>query len=340
MSESVFSVALIGCGDIAATGHAPALAAHPRFRLKALCDVDEARARALADRVPDAEITTDYRALLDRGDIQAVILALHPEVSVQVALDFLGAGKAVLDEKPLAANLSDGRRILSALSESPGVYQAGFSFRYAPPIHRIAEASRRIGLPALFHFTVYDEKLDRKNHEHFNRMQHILTASSAIVHEASHVLDYFSFWDDSGFRTASAHALSTQPDFKGPNLWSARLTTGSGSALEIQIGWLLPELPPNALTICGPHGWLQLNRATGLGQMRLDGEEQRAIDFGKMSQQWISQLDAFAAAMDEGQATQATAEDGFRALAAGVACEESHRQGVTVAIEQPDCGAS
>ncbi|MBA3710304.1 MAG: Gfo/Idh/MocA family oxidoreductase, partial [Planctomycetes bacterium] len=104
-------IALVGCGDIAETGHLPALLAHPRFELVAACDIRPERARLLAGRAGGIRVLTDYRALVEDRSIDAVVLALHPEHSVDAAIAFLGAGTAVLDEKPLACTLADGERV-------------------------------------------------------------------------------------------------------------------------------------------------------------------------------------------------------------------------------------
>src|SRR5437763_762150 len=100
-----YRVALVGCGDIAEKGHVPSLLAHPRFELVAVCDVRPERAALLARLAGGVAALSDYRALLDRADVDAAVLALHPEVSVGVAIDLLRAGKGVLDEKPMATSL-------------------------------------------------------------------------------------------------------------------------------------------------------------------------------------------------------------------------------------------
>jgi predicted dehydrogenase len=43
----VYSIALIGCGDVAEQGHLPAILEDPQFRLTAVCDVNRSRAELL-----------------------------------------------------------------------------------------------------------------------------------------------------------------------------------------------------------------------------------------------------------------------------------------------------
>ncbi|HYF52059.1 MAG TPA: Gfo/Idh/MocA family oxidoreductase [Planctomycetota bacterium] len=326
MKQERYNVALIGCGDIAETGHLPALKVHPRFNLRALCDTSEARRTLLSSQASGVPAVENYRELLADKNIDAVILALHPEVSVNVAIDCLRAGKAVLDEKPLARTLEDGNRLARQIQESNAVYQIGFVFRYAPFILKAAEAARRIGTPAMYSFLIYDERLDRSNREHFNRIQHALRTSSAITHEGSHVMDYFQLLNPCPFVKANASAFRTDEDFAGNNLWSAQLSCADGSILSVEIGWLLPDLPPCELRIAGPRGRLRVDMRTGRGEISLMGACE-PFEAPPLVQNWQRQLDVFASAIDAGKAQEATIEDGLRALRATVACETSARSG-------------
>src|SRR5579864_8798968 len=132
--KPLYRVALVGCGAIAESGHVPSLLVHERFRLVAVCDVRAERAKLLAQQAGGAETLTDYRQLLERRDIQAVVLALHPQVSVPAAIAFLERGLAVLDGKPLAATLEDGRCLAATVAKTRGVYQIGFVMRYCKVI--------------------------------------------------------------------------------------------------------------------------------------------------------------------------------------------------------------
>lgn len=327
-----YRVALVGCGAIAETGHVPALLKHPQFELAALCDVRAGRAALLAKQAGGVETCHDYRSLLDRKDLDAVILALHPELSVDVAIDFLRRQKPVLDEKPLAATLADGHRLAHAVAETGGVYQIGFVFRYCALVRQVAEIARQIGTPAIYRVGIFDERLDRQDTDHFQRIQQIFRASSAVTHEGSHVLDYFQLWNSAPLTQTQAMALKTEPDFDGPNLWSAQFRARDGSVLQLEIGWLLPTLPPSTISITGPRGSFQLRLADGAGELALAGVK-TAVRVEPLIQNWQAQLDVFAEAIAGGKSRVATVADGLRALAATKACEKAAATGSTVALE-------
>jgi len=63
----------------------------------------------------EADAVTDYRRLLERKDIDAVIIATVDNWHAQVAVDALEAGKNVYGEKPLARYLEEGFRIFDTV---------------------------------------------------------------------------------------------------------------------------------------------------------------------------------------------------------------------------------
>ena len=69
--------------------------------------------------------TRDYRELLDRKDVDAVIVAVADFQHRRVVLDCLAAGKDVYCEKPMSHNVSDGLAMVKAVQEGKRIFQAG-----------------------------------------------------------------------------------------------------------------------------------------------------------------------------------------------------------------------
>lgn len=136
------AIALIGCGGISAHH----LAAYQRagYRVVALCDVQEERARERqATYFPEARVYTDYRAVLQRDDIEVVDVATHPAERAAIVEAALQAGKHVLSQKPFVLDLATGERLVE-LAERQGVKLAvNQNGRWAPHFAYLQQAIRQ-----------------------------------------------------------------------------------------------------------------------------------------------------------------------------------------------------
>lgn len=123
-------IGIIGAGGAARGIHIPGFRLCTGVEIAAICDEDENAARATGIE----PAYTDYRDVLGREDIDAVVVATpnftHPEI-VQAAV---AAGKHVLCEKPLALNFTDAAEMLRSAERAGVVHMTAFTYRYAPGI--------------------------------------------------------------------------------------------------------------------------------------------------------------------------------------------------------------
>jgi predicted dehydrogenase len=95
----------------------------------------------------DVPTTRDYRTLLDRKDVDAVIVAVADFQHRRVVLDCLAAGKDVYCEKPMSHNVADGLAMVEAVEHNKRIFQAG-SQRVSNIVYKKAAeiyASGRLG---------------------------------------------------------------------------------------------------------------------------------------------------------------------------------------------------
>jgi predicted dehydrogenase len=96
----------------------------------ALCDVYEPRRlQAKANATPDATDHVDYREVLDRKDIDAVVIATPDHWHVAITIDAVRAGKDVYCEKPVTHTPAEGEPLIAAVRESKRVVQIGLQQR-------------------------------------------------------------------------------------------------------------------------------------------------------------------------------------------------------------------
>jgi predicted dehydrogenase len=95
----------------------------------------------------DVPATRDYRTLLDRKDVDAVVVAVADFQHRHVVLDCLAAGKDVYCEKPMSHNVADGLAMVKAVQDGKRIFQAG-SQRVSNIVYKKAAeiyASGRLG---------------------------------------------------------------------------------------------------------------------------------------------------------------------------------------------------
>jgi len=124
-----FNVGIIGCGGIAQS-HLDALLRMPDMvEIVAVCDVFETRARHFQDVIWKAggrpELASDYRTLLDRGDLDYVVLATPEHWHAQQTLDALDAGLHVYCEKPMTHTVAEALAVVARTQETGRKLQVG-----------------------------------------------------------------------------------------------------------------------------------------------------------------------------------------------------------------------
>ena len=120
-------IGIIGAGGAARGIHLPAL--------RLLSDIDIVVADCdPAARPAGVEFTADYRDLLRRPDVAAVINSTPNFLHRPIALEALAAGKHVLCEKPLGLNHAETLEMLRAAEASGLVHMTAFTYRYAPGV--------------------------------------------------------------------------------------------------------------------------------------------------------------------------------------------------------------
>jgi len=134
----------VGAGEMATFAVYPALHLAP-IQLRALCDVDEERARAAAGKFGTGRWYTDYRRMWEEEDLEAVVVQMHPRPRQAIVREALEAGLHVFVPKPPAPSL-DATIELSELSRRTGRtlmvnFQRRFSFGIVRARQIMAEPS-------------------------------------------------------------------------------------------------------------------------------------------------------------------------------------------------------
>lgn len=130
-------LAIVGCGLI---GQKRAANLAGGASVTVCCDVNIARAEALAKTTGGAAVTTDWRSAVSRMDVDAVIVCTTHNLLAQIAQAAAAAGKHVLIEKPGARRAAELDSVAEAATATGVSVRVGFNHRY----HRSLQKARAI----------------------------------------------------------------------------------------------------------------------------------------------------------------------------------------------------
>ena len=99
----------------------------------AVCDVSEPHRLAAKQKfAPGGKDYLDYREVLGRNDIDAVVIGAPDHWHVPMTIDAVKAGKDVYVEKPVSHTIEEGERVEKAVTNSKQIVQVGYQQRSWP----------------------------------------------------------------------------------------------------------------------------------------------------------------------------------------------------------------
>jgi predicted dehydrogenase len=132
---------------------------HPDAQITAICDVYQPYIEFAKQKVGDHPfVTKDYRRILDRKDIDAVLIATPDHWHALQFIDACAAGKDVFVEKPLSLVIAEGRKMVRAAERYNRITQMGVHRRSLSICRRVVEliqkgAIGRVTSCRCFHLT-------------------------------------------------------------------------------------------------------------------------------------------------------------------------------------------
>lgn len=102
-------------------------------------DLDAGRLDHMKNLYPRLETTKDYKKLLERPDIEAIVIATPPDTHYQLTMESLGAGKHTFVEKPLAYSSTESAAMVNAAKKHGLTLMTGHTFVYTAAVNKIKE---------------------------------------------------------------------------------------------------------------------------------------------------------------------------------------------------------
>ena len=143
---------VIGAGGIVQWAHLPNLKLlYDRVEVRVVFSRSIERAREVAIKFGVPEATDEWRYIISRGDIDAVLIATPNYTHKDIAVEAARAGKHIFLEKPIALSVRDGLEIVREAERAGVKLMIGHCLRFWPEYVKVREAviSNAIGEPRI-----------------------------------------------------------------------------------------------------------------------------------------------------------------------------------------------
>lgn len=330
MPMSKLGVGVIGVGTLGRRHAENLRRAIPSAQLIAVADANETRAEQVAADLEVRHHYSHWQPLLERKDIQAVVVAAPSRFHPPVTQDAAAAGKHVFCEKPPALSLAEAEAAQAAVRKAGVQFQVGFMRRFDPAYAKaksLIEAGE-IGEPLLFKSVGRDRQppprsffqdgingtlfLDSTIHE-FDLARWLMNDEVAEVHAFG------------GVRACPELAEFADVDSAVVNLRFARGGIGNVESLrKANYGYDIRT------EIVGSKGALQVGYLQQTPQLVLTGNSASYDVVGhwlvRFADAYLNELRDFVDRVLAGKSVQVGGQEGLQALAVSLAAERSWRE--------------
>jgi predicted dehydrogenase len=198
-------VAIVGCG---AVGHKRARALGSAGRLVAVADLKLQRAWQLAHQFPGCDVAADWRACVDRDDVDLVVVSTVNDALAPVTLAAVQRGKHVLVEKPAARNEDELRPVVEAAREAGVVVKVGFNHRFHPALHKARALCEAGALGPLLHVRGRYGHGGRIGYEREWRADPTVAGGGELLDQGVHLID-LARWFLGDFAVVDGHVAAS-----------------------------------------------------------------------------------------------------------------------------------
>jgi len=209
MPEQV-RIGIIGTSGWADMMHLPTLKSHPQASLAAICGRNRERAEEMAKKYEIPVVFTDYREMIEKGDLQAVVIATPDDMHYPMVMNALDAGLHVVCEKAMASNVAQAREMYEK-AESAGVkHMIYFTNRWVPHFRYVRELIDEGYMGRCFHchFHSLSGHGRKPSGWRFDRQR----GSGILGNLGSHMIDRARWYMGDIAKVSASLSIFTDPD--------------------------------------------------------------------------------------------------------------------------------
>ncbi|MBI4963456.1 MAG: Gfo/Idh/MocA family oxidoreductase [Desulfomonile tiedjei] len=148
------SIGLIGAGHVVRTRYLPLHSKRDDCRVVAICSRNVQTAKELAAAYHVESVYSHYKYVLERADIDTIMICTPPSVHTEIALAAMQSHKNILLEKPICSDYSDTHSLLQQAASYSHTFYPVFNNQFRAENHWLIESVNRgtVGKPRLVSF--------------------------------------------------------------------------------------------------------------------------------------------------------------------------------------------
>jgi len=248
LAEKTIKVGIIGCGGIAAQ-HIRGYQSCEDVVIAAAVDVDKQRAVDVAGA--DHAYTSIADMLANEKDLDAVSVCTPPKFHKEVVCAALEAGLAVLCEKPLAMNATEGQEMVDCAKKTGKLLVTAFCHRFHEPVMVAKDLINKgeIGKVVMFR-NRFGGKMDMSKTWFSNRE---MSGGGSIPDTSVHSIDLFRFLVGDAAKAAAAINKANPAYNNIEDCNTILLQTADGAMGTIEASWTTPG-SANVIEVYGTDG--------------------------------------------------------------------------------------
>ena len=139
MEKKTVRWGVLGCSGIGKSRTIPGLLACENAELYAIAGRNEEKLKVYAEPFAPKKLYTDYQALLDDENVDAVYLPLPNGIHMEWVKKAAAAGKHILCEKPMALTEEQVREMFAAAKEHGVLLEEAYAYRHAQLVQKVKE---------------------------------------------------------------------------------------------------------------------------------------------------------------------------------------------------------
>ena len=246
MSGNVLAVGVIGVG-LQGELQVQCFQGLHNATVVAVADLNEARAREVAERCGVASVYVDYNEMLRESELDAVSVVLPDHLHRDPGLAVIESGRHLLMEKPLATSVEDGEAIVRAARRKGVKMMVNFSNRFMLPMQQIYKAFRdgELGEPVYAYL-----RLNNTIHVPTQMLRSWSSHTRLPFWLMSHLVDRIRWiWGSDPVRAYAVErsVVLKEMGIDTPDLYHGTVEFDNGAVATFESCWILPNTSPTVV---------------------------------------------------------------------------------------------